>query len=108
MSVYKLLKWQLSLLNIHAADTVRKHIMLSIRKPDLSVLDMQKIIDINSCQYTIKSNCKKIARQGQTPDDGFFFFSFFLSRVPLRETARKLILGEFPAYDLFNSEFIRT
>ena len=45
--------WQLSLLNIHAADTVRKHIMLSIRKPVLSVLNMQKIININCSQCII-------------------------------------------------------
>ena len=39
--------------SIHAADTVRKHIMLSIRKPVLSVLNMQKIININCSQCII-------------------------------------------------------
>ena len=44
-------------LNIHAADTVRKHIWLSIRKPVLSVLNMHKIININCSQCSIKRNC---------------------------------------------------
>ena len=64
-------------MNINAADTVRKDVMLSIRKYDLSVLNVQKIIYIDCSHCTIKRNCKKIA-PWQTP---VFFFLFF-SRVP--------------------------
>ena len=63
-------------MNIHAADRVRKHIMLSIRKHDLSVLNVQKIIYINCSHCTIKRNCKKIA-PWQTPMFFVFFFVFF-------------------------------
>ena len=61
--------------NTHAANTVRKHIMLSIRKRDVSVLNVQKIIYIDCSHCTIKRNYKKIA-PWQTPMFFFFFFFF--------------------------------
>ena len=61
----------------------RKHIMLSIRKREFSVLNAQTTININ-CSHstcTIKRNCKKIA-PWQLPDNQFFSFLFSFLVVP--------------------------
>ena len=79
---------------IHAADTVRKHIMLSIRKRDLSVLNVQKIIYIDCSHCTIKRNCKKIT-PWQAP---MFFCLFFVPRL-FEEKRRDIVFG-FPSFRL--------
>ena len=69
--------------------------MLSVRKHDHSVFNMQKVIKITSSPSSIKTNCKETAPWRMPIGKHFFHI------VAQRETVRKRHLGESLAFFSF-------